>query len=373
MDTIEKNDETRATFFDGNVDLILKRARHNEQMMTRFQTYEVKLLDAQTLRSLIETVLIEGKKHFNLDTITMVLVDQEGSLKKLLEVEGLEVRKYPNLIFAKSLELFGPLALSRTPQLGRYEADRHADLFPQYPRIPASVAILPLVRFGGLIGSINFGSSQRERYTPTLATDFLAHLGHIVAICLESTQNHSKLIRTALTDKLTSVHNRRFFDQRLGEEVSRAQRRKEPLSCLFLDIDFFKKVNDVYGHAAGDLVLAEVAARITPQLRQCDVLARYGGEEFTALLPYTRENLAMEVAERIRRSICATPIKIPDGRTLTVTMSIGVSSLSADQPCLYCGETLIKTADAALYHAKENGRNQVVHRAQSQMPEPVQG
>ncbi|MBT5229632.1 MAG: sensor domain-containing diguanylate cyclase [Methylococcales bacterium] len=372
MSTSEDNEnKSLVDMFDGNIDLIVQRARHNEQMMTRFQTYEVELLNAETLRSLVEVVLVNGKRHFGLDTITMVLLDPDAELKRLLTMEGLALRKFPNLMFTRSLDVFEPLCLSEQPQLGVYEADRHARLFPQYPRIPASVAILPLVRFGRLVGSINFGSNQKDRYTPQLATDFLEHLGRIFAICIESTQNHSKLIRTALTDNLTSVHNRRFFDQRLGEEVNRAQRRCEPLSCLFMDIDFFKKVNDTYGHSVGDFVLADVAARITPQLRQCDVLARYGGEEFVALLPHTREGLATEVAERVRNTICETPIQLPDGRRLEITMSVGVASLMDDNNCTYSGEMLLKTADAALYQAKDTGRNKVVYFEQSQIMQDV--
>src|SRR5690606_36426637 len=130
-----------------------------------------------------------------------------------------------------------------------------------------------------------------------------------------------------LTDALTGVHNRRYFEQRLREEVDRALRKGSPLSCLLVDLDHFKEVNDRHGHLIGDVVLREVAEQIKDQLRLSDAMARYGGEEFAVLRVQTGAASARAIAERIRERIAAQALKLPDGRALHITISIGVSTV----------------------------------------------
>jgi diguanylate cyclase (GGDEF)-like protein len=168
--------------------------------------------------------------------------------------------------------------------------------------------------------------------------------------------------RTSLVDPLTGVNNRRFLEQRIEEELDRSQRNREPLSCLFLDIDFFKGINDGFGHQAGDHVLAVVAGIIKKLLRNNDVLARYGGEEFVALLSQSDESTASEIAERIRLSIANLQVEYAE-QTIPVTISIGVAtyqpSRSQKKPVAEIALQLVQTADAALYEAKRKGRNRI--------------
>ncbi len=142
----------------------------------------------------------------------------------------------------------------------------------------------------------------------------------------------------------------------------RSHRSRQPLSCLFLDIDFFKRINDNYGHQAGDYVLAQVAAAIKNQLRANDVLARFGGEEFVALLYQSDAKSSDDIAERIRATIAALKIEYLE-TIIPVTISIGTSTFQPHQgieiKLAEVAVSLIKTADAALYEAKRNGRNRV--------------
>jgi len=226
-----------------------------------------------------------------------------------------------------------------------------------------SVALLPLVRYGNLIGSLNLGSKETSRYVEGAATDFLQRLATVVAICLENATNHERLKRVGLTDSLTGVNNRRFFDQRLVEEVARALRTEEPLACLFMDVDHFKSVNDEYGHQVGDRVLHVVAGLIREQLRASDVLGRYGGEEFSALLVNASGESAMEIAERIRAVIAAYPFEIGEGKRLAATISIGVATIPkevGDVTVETLANELVEQADQAVYVAKRQGRNRVV-------------
>ena len=160
----------------------------------------------------------------------------------------------------------------------------------------------------------------------------------------------------ARRDALTGLANRRSFEEAVQREVSRARRAGTALAVVALDVDHFKRVNDTYGHAAGDLVLAEVAARAQRALRAEDLLARVGGEELAALLPGATLAAAAEVAERIRNAICGTSIPAA-GAAVDVSVSLGCAALSAEEKE---AAALLARADARLYDAKRSGRNRVV-------------
>jgi diguanylate cyclase (GGDEF)-like protein len=154
-------------------------------------------------------------------------------------------------------------------------------------------------------------------------------------------------------DALTKIFNRQYFDQRLSQEISRQERYKKPFSIIMYDIDFFKKVNDTYGHQAGDEVLIKLSSVISAQLRDIDILARWGGEEFMILLPETNAEGAAFFAERIRAKVEQTEM-IPN---VFITISLGVVEAAPEVKNREL--TLISQLDAALYLAKNNGRNQV--------------
>lgn len=164
-----------------------------------------------------------------------------------------------------------------------------------------------------------------------------------------------------ITDPLTKVYNRRYLDRRLEEEVARSKRYALDLSILMLDIDHFKRVNDTYGHQAGDVTLTTLSSLVKADLRDLDVVARYGGEEFLVICTNTAIYGTALVAERLRRLIESHPFEIPDGvggsQTLQVSISIGAAGLSES---VDSKEKLVHAADQALYRAKEQGRNRVV-------------
>jgi diguanylate cyclase (GGDEF)-like protein len=160
----------------------------------------------------------------------------------------------------------------------------------------------------------------------------------------------------AETDPLTGVANRRRFYQALEIECMRYSRNHLPLSVLMIDLDYFKVVNDQYGHPVGDVALRIVAQLLLLSLRKTDLLARYGGEEFAVLLPETSAEGAMVIAERVRQTVCQKPFSA-DGCQLQVTVSIGVAS--NDDEFEATPEILLKKADLALYQAKASGRNRV--------------
>jgi two-component system cell cycle response regulator len=164
-----------------------------------------------------------------------------------------------------------------------------------------------------------------------------------------------ELARLARTDALTGLPNRRALEEELSRAAARAARAGTPLSVLVLDVDRFKQVNDRYGHAAGDAVLAAVASRGAAALRAGDLMARIGGEEFAVLLPGADLERAREAAERVRAAVSAAPIAA-DGLSLEVTTSLGCAELEAGEAG---GRGLLARADAKLYEAKRAGRNRV--------------
>jgi diguanylate cyclase (GGDEF)-like protein len=172
---------------------------------------------------------------------------------------------------------------------------------------------------------------------------------------LESMLHHVEAL--AATDALTGLYNRRRFSDVLKREFAVTKRYKNTLSCLMIDLDHFKRINDQYGHDAGDLVLKEIARRIQETLREVDVPARYGGEEFAVLLPHTGKQDALVVAERICGIVRTTLFEL-GGVKVKVSASIGVSG-NADVESTHA-EDLVKAADVALYEAKRLGRDRVV-------------
>ncbi|HKK07144.1 MAG TPA: DUF484 family protein [Gammaproteobacteria bacterium] len=356
-----------------NMKAFLAQARENEQKMRRFHEQELRLLGAESLAELIQILLYDYRKTFELDAVTLTLIDPEYEIQRILEELGIRLTDYPDLVFVQDSETLDAIfGASGVPRLGLYQAQTHAGLFPHYPNAPASVAVLPLLRRGELIGSLNLGSRAEQRFVTGTATDFLERMAGFVAVCLENATNKERLKHVGLTDALTRVHNRRYFDQRLREEIDRAQRQGRPLSCLFLDIDFFKRINDTYGHHAGDRVLQEVAARIKSHMRMSDILARYGGEEFAALLVQSDHTEALEIAERIRQTVAEEPFALAEVEAagepaLEVTVSIGVATRYGSDRLTEgeaAAEGLVDQADQALYHAKENGRNRVTYQEQ---------
>lgn len=161
-------------------------------------------------------------------------------------------------------------------------------------------------------------------------------------------------VQSALRDPLTGAGNRIAMEQTLQREVDLARRNQQPLSVLMVDVDHFKRINDTYGHAAGDRVLKDVAQALKTQLRNVDMVYRYGGEEFLVILSNTSSEAAEQVGERLRIAICQLKCKGLD-RELILSVSLGCATLVAGED----GETLVDRADQALYQAKRDGRNRL--------------
>lgn len=219
--------------------------------------------------------------------------------------------------------------------------------------------VFPLVSEENITGCI-VAHSTIDKLTNN-EINYISELTKQSSTTIERANVYSEILKNATMDALTGLNNRRQFEIRLKEEYSSANRQNTPLCAIMIDIDFFKKFNDTYGHAIGDTVLRTTANVIKEQLREYDIPSRYGGEEFCILLPQTNIDEAKIVAERLRTSVENKKIEIQTNKNeqikhISVTISVGLAQLDIKD----MADDLYMKADRALYEAKEQGRNRVV-------------
>jgi len=211
---------------------------------------------------------------------------------------------------------------------------------------------IPLILRSEVIGVLSVQSEQVNAYS-SRQIKLVETIAQQATIAMDNAKLFERMQQLAITDGLTKIYNRRYFYMMLENEIERSKRYGVPLSLIMMDIDHFKGVNDQYGHLAGDEVLESLAALCKSLLRQADEIFRYGGEEFTILLPETNANLALKVAERVRRTIEENAFSTEKGE-VKISASLGVAEFKnsfADS------NAFIESADKALYDAKQAGRN----------------
>lgn len=350
---------------------LLKEARRNEQTQTSFDDFALSVVAAQGPQKLFDLLLVEQKK-FRADEIRLCLVDRYHDVERLLTESYQNSYQGLSFIDTKTCKLL----ISDVPErpilgtniLSKYDWLINVDEVSKYQ----SAALLPLKRGDEIIGIQLLLSKDATRYNKNDGTAFLQKLAAMIAISIENCINRQRTLELGYQDGLTGAYNRRYFDERLRHEIDRCTRKKTDLVCLFIDVDFFKKINDSYGHPVGDAVLIRLVALMREQVRSSDIVARYGGEEFAVILPDTGIQVAHEVAERMRSEVESEKLTI-DGSTISTTISIGMASLSQlkyqtktqnqnqlDNRVNDLDKMLLGKADEALYQAKQTGRNQVV-------------
>ncbi len=269
------------------------------------------------------------------------------------------------------------IVLNNYPELARALETREVVVVDEVARTPylalvadkvkavgiRSILVVPMAVDDPVVGTLLFSLARAEGPFTAREIKLCELLTAVAANVLKNAYMHESLThenlslqKLAISDPLTGVYNRRFFDMRLSEEFRLAVRHHLPLSVLLLDIDHFKRINDTHGHPVGDQVLVKVADMVQRSLRHSDCLARYGGEEFVLLLPLTDKRGAMAKAEEIRLAIKEMSFDV-DVDEMRLTVSLGVSSY--DPGLSIEPDSLIALADQALYAAKQGGRDQV--------------
>ena len=338
---------------------LLEQAKVNQKRLEKFQALELKLLETNSLSSLVKVLVGDYRREFSLDALGLTLFDWHGDLQEFMSDKsnlppGAAISAAPDAL----------RQLDHCPggiRLGEYKPDIHDQFFPGYRIRKGSIALLKLVRQERDIGLLALASRNQNRYEQSAGTAFLNRLATIASVCIENALNLERVRQLSYRDPLTRLYNRRFFSEHLNQGMANAQRSGQPISCIYLDVDYFKRINDVHGHAMGDWVLREIARRIRLQLRLGEPLARIGGEEFAIVLTDTQLEEARTVAERIRLAMEDRYFDLPKGGSHKVTVSCGVAEYRphAHDELEELGDRLLDKADAALLLAKEGGRNQV--------------
>ncbi len=218
----------------------------------------------------------------------------------------------------------------------------------------------PLVNENSLIGCI----VTKRMDSPLIPREieYLQQLTTQASTTIHRANVYAEILKHATLDALTGFYNRRQMEERIKQEVASAKRKHTSLCAIMIDIDYFKKVNDTYGHATGDFILKTVSKIMRSQLREYDIAARYGGEEFAILLPFTEEDEAVMVGERLRKSVESRVIDIEkvnsknNTKAINITISLGIYKFKNTDKI----SDLLINADKALYNAKETGRNKVI-------------
>jgi len=239
------------------------------------------------------------------------------------------------------------------------------DLKPFLKLLPAdrnylikSMAIAPITMDGEIIGSLNQGDASAARFDPDMDPSLLEQLATKVSLCLSNVTAHEKLKFLAYHDPLTSLLNRRVMEKALDREVNRAKRYGLPLSVIFIDMDYFKTVNDTYGHETGDDLLKQLAKGLSEKSRESDIVARFAGDEFVIILPETDAAHATSLMDRIKLHLDAAPLVLTDNTAIPVCISYGVAALDDLDLEHQTPALLLKKADERVYIQKKARKKQ---------------
>jgi len=319
-----------------------RRARQLEAINTIAKQTTVEL----DLNEQLDRFCKQLPQSFDVDHVAVFLRDDEGQLvmhaqQGMLSSNLVQGQMLPQAANCLAFRAAGEGALQGPPLCARncLEGAR-------------TEICLPLISFGENVGLLLCANGQPQLF-PDNDVQALESVADILATAVQNSRYVERVKQMAYRDGLTGLFNRRHFETRVAEEISRAQRYGQPISLLMIDIDHFKLVNDDFGHLLGDDVLRQAAALFLRQLRKVDIVCRYGGEEFAVILPSTSLSSAVLVAEKLRRAV--EQHSFP-GVPRPVSVSIGVAEM---QDAALGRDALVRPADEQLYQAKQGGRNRV--------------
>ncbi|MBA3534528.1 MAG: diguanylate cyclase [Ardenticatenales bacterium] len=318
------------------------------------------------LATALQQVVDSAAAALQADRVTILILDQSAQQITHRAAGGPGASQVVAISYEETVQgLTGWVLRTAQPVLSaQTEPDARESLLVQQRRAATAcgaIMVVPLRHRAQVLGTITAINRPKQPVFGSTDLALLTAVANQAGAAIANVQLFAQVQHLAITDSLTSLYNRRGFFL-LGErEIERARRLEAPVAVVMLDIDHFKRINDTFGHAAGDQVLQSVAAQCQGIVRQADLLGRLGGEEFAVLLPTTTLATAAEVAERMRALVAERPVVIEEA-TIPVTISLGVAEARGREADL---ATLLAQADAALYRAKTEGRNRVLRHITS--------
>lgn len=302
-------------------------------------------------------ILSETKRVVNYHTGIIYLWEEENDLLVPTAIRSPFAEQLKNIFFPVGEGLIGHVAKTNRPEVV-YDSKKDADLrtMPGLNQFLRSLLVIPLTVDNKLIGVVAVGKKEPNAFGPK-HLQVLTSLGGQAAVAMANSMLYKKIEKLAITDGLTKAYNHRYFYKRMEEEAERCKRYQSPFSIIMLDLDYFKRFNDKYGHRAGDAALYNVARILKENTRTIDIVSRYGGEEFAIIMPETETASAKMVAQRIRQAIHDSYFSVSDDHPpVHITVSIGVAVSPNDADDI---NELIELADKALYYSKKTGKNKV--------------
>jgi len=316
-------------------------------------------LDSEELFSII---LEKSTQFLQAEQGSIMLLDEERRELTVKAMKGLNKKIVELLKIRPGEGISGKVLSSGSPLVVADIEEDHRVVQEKRPRYKTKSFIsIPLKIDGRTIGVLNIADKISGEIFSEEDLHLLVSIGAYASVAIERSRFYQKteeLKKISITDSLTGLLNRRYFQERISEEIERSRRHHLPLSLIMLDVDDFKSVNDTLGHPVGDEVLKIMARCLRNCIRTIDVAARYGGEEFTVILPQTSKADAQTIADRICAEVYRMDLPFAKGdRKLLLSVSLGLATYPEDAENL---EDLIRNADVALYAAKSQGKNRVV-------------
>jgi diguanylate cyclase (GGDEF)-like protein len=326
-----------------------RRVQELEALQATLNDISSKLDLPKVLNSIVErvvTLLVVGQCEVG-------LYDSDNNLLKVVISHNLE-RDYTGVTLAMGEGVMGKAAQSRK-MVSVDDYSSWEGRSSQYDAVHTNVIAVPLVTQGELLGVLSVGTDPNLRKFDENDINLIEVFAQQAAVAIQNAKLFSEVQRLAITDSLTGLHNRGAFFDRSRQEFSRSERYHDPLSLIMLDVDHFKRINDRFGHAAGDKALQVIAGLCLGTTRVADLSGRYGGEEFVILLPETDIEGAEKTARRLCEEIRGAAIQSERGE-IRVTVSVGVAQVTPEVNDL---DELLDFADQAMYRAKQGGRDRV--------------
>ena len=313
--------------------------------------------ESSSLKEISDKVAFILSRHLGFKSFCLFILNEETSRLEMKSSIGLPKGIERKILINIGEGITGKVAKTGIPMLiDDVNKNEEFNYFGGLCKDIRSYLCVPIAIDKKVIGVISVAENVPGYFTVqdmNILTDVANHL----SVSMQNIKYVEKIKNMSSMDELTGLCNHRFFYHRLKQEISSAGRFSDKLSVVMMDIDFFKKVNDTYGHKAGDRILIEVASILQNACRESDLVARYGGEEFALILPRTSKERAMNIAERIRERIKKRDFCINDeGLKISVSMSAGISEYPDDGQA---SNELVERADEALYYAKHSGKNRV--------------
>jgi diguanylate cyclase (GGDEF)-like protein len=343
-----------------NLQALIERVKENELTASRFQKVESRILSVLNFKDFFEILLTEIMDTFKMPYVWLTLFEDCEATKVILKSSNgspiiqERVNIIPETLFS------GLVGDTLSPSLVNDNLQPYFKMLPKNRKyFIKSMAIAPITLDGKLIGSLNQGDSDKERFDPEFDTSLLEQLAVKVSLCLSNVTAHEKLKFLAFHDPLTELLNRRVMESVLKREFYRSKRYSSTLSVIFIDLDDFKTVNDAIGHDAGDKLLCYVADKLVDMTRATDIVARFAGDEFVVILPETGVKKANKLLGRVQKYFKNNPLEY-NGKIIPVSISFGAASTQDDS--VLNPAVLLKKADQILYKVKKENKEYTGNR-----------